>query len=50
MKVVSLPKNEVKQAAAVVARAFYHYPSLVAYFPNERRRTKTYPGICSGRC
>ena len=43
MNVISLPKNEAKQAAAVVARAFFNYPSLMAYFPNERRRTKNLP-------
>ena len=43
MNVITLPNNEAKQAAAVVARAFFSYPSLVAYFPDERRRTKNLP-------
>jgi ribosomal protein S18 acetylase RimI-like enzyme len=43
MKIVSLNKNYCKDAANVVARAFYHYPSLVTYFPDERRRAKNLP-------
>lgn len=43
MKIISLSTKEVSDAAQTVARAFYHYPSLMAYFPDERRRAKNLP-------
>ncbi len=43
MKVVPLERVDYKQAAAVVARAFFDYPSLTAYFPDERSRAWKLP-------
>ncbi len=43
MKVVPLARGELKQAAAVVARAFFDYPSLKAYFPDETKRAWKLP-------
>lgn len=38
MNVLPLKKENVKKAADVVARAFFTYPSLCAYFPEEKSR------------
>lgn len=38
MNIIPLRKEQKKAAAAVVARAFFDYPSLKAYFPDETRR------------
>ena len=38
MKVIPLRRGDKKQAALVVARAFYEYPSIKAYFPDSKRR------------
>ena len=43
MKVVPLERGDLKQAAAVVARAFFDYPSLKAYFPDEKKRAWKLP-------
>ena len=43
MKIVSLSNKELPDAAQTVARAFFGYPSLMAFFPDERRRTKHLP-------
>ena len=43
MNVVPLPKERLKDAAGIVARAFFNYPSLVCYFPDEKRRLKYLP-------
>jgi len=40
MNVIPLQKEQKKAAAAVVARAFFDYPSLIAYFPDESKRGK----------
>ena len=38
IKVIPLKKEDTKKAALVVARAFFSYPSLCAYFPKEKSR------------
>ena len=38
MKVLPLTRGDKNQAAAVVARAFFEYPSIKAYFPDIKRR------------
>jgi GNAT superfamily N-acetyltransferase len=38
MNVTPMKQGEGKKAAAVVARAFFDYPSLVAYFPDAEKR------------
>jgi len=38
MNIIPLNKEQKKTAAAVVARAFFDYPSLKAYFPDEKKR------------
>ena len=38
MKVIPLNPTEKKKAAQVVSRAFFDYPSLKAYFPEEKSR------------
>jgi GNAT superfamily N-acetyltransferase len=43
MKVQPLLKKDCKAAAQVVADAFYDYPSLIAYFPDPKRRTQKMP-------
>jgi hypothetical protein len=43
MKVIPLNKGDRKQAAAVVARAFFDYPSLKTYFPDTKRREQKLP-------
>lgn len=36
--VAHLKHSDRKKAAAVVARAFFSYPSLISYFPDEKKR------------
>ena len=43
MNIVPLKRGDLKQAAAVVARAFFDYPSLKAYFPDETKRARKLP-------
>lgn len=43
MKIVPLERNRCREAADLVARAFFDYPSLAAYFPEEKRRVKNLP-------
>lgn len=43
MKILSLKQQEIKAAAQVVANAFFEYPSLIAYFPDAKRRTRKLP-------
>ena len=43
MKVIPLKPTEKKAAAAIVARAFFDYPSLKAYFPQEKSRNWKLP-------
>ena len=43
MKVIPLKPTEKKAAAAIVARAFFDYPSLKAYFPDEKSRSWKLP-------
>ena len=43
MKAVPLKPTEKKAAAAIVARAFFDYPSLKAYFPQEKSRNWKLP-------
>jgi len=38
MNIIPLRKEQKNAAAAVVARAFFNYPSLKAYFPDESKR------------
>lgn len=38
MNIIPLRREQKKAAAAVVARAFFDYPSLIAYFPDEGKR------------
>ena len=43
MIVVPLKRTDRKRAAALVARAFFAYPSLIAYFPDEKSRAWKLP-------
>lgn len=43
MKAIALEPKRKKEAAAVVARAFFDYPSLKAYFPVEKSRNWKLP-------
>jgi len=47
MKATPLKPNEKKKAAAVVARAFFDYPSLKVYFPEEKSRNWKLPWYMS---
>ena len=43
MNIVPLTRQTLKAAAKTVAAAFYDYPSLIAYFPDEKRRAWKLP-------
>lgn len=40
MEIIQLDPRQLKQAARVVAAAFYHYPMFTFYFPDPARRTR----------
>ncbi len=43
MDVIKMKPEHKKRAVQVVADAFYNYPSLMHYFPDEKRRTRWLP-------
>ena len=43
MNIVPLKKEDKGRAAATVARAFFNYPSITAYFPDEKKRAIKLP-------
>jgi len=43
MDIIKLEASRLKGAAAVVAAAFFHYPMMRFYFPNEARRKRWLP-------
>ena len=43
MKIQPLAKQNCKAAAQTVANAFFEYPSLIAYFPDAKKRIKKLP-------
>ncbi len=43
MRIIPLERKDMKTAASVVARAFFDYPSLIAYFPDPVKRTWKLP-------
>ena len=47
LNIIPLKQEDRNKAADTVARAFFHYPSLVAYFPDEKKRVKKLPWYMS---
>jgi len=43
MEIITLNPHQRKQAAAVMAAAFYHYPMFTFYFPDPEKRTRLLP-------